>query len=269
MLTRLAAEPPFRLLTKAVLARLPCALATRVRWELSPRPVYLLGLYTAALKARDQGLPRFCAIEFGVAAGAGLRTLQAEAFAVEAALHVGIQVIGFDAGSGLPPIARDYRDHPDYWQAGDFPMDETALRRGLPPQTELIIGPIADTLPRWIQSHQAAPVGFVSFDLDLWSSTRDALQVFAHPQARMLRQVPCYFDDIETFIAHRRAGELLAIAEFNDTYPHLVIDRWHGANREHPFPERLYWQHLYVAHDLRAISATSTARPPQLHAVPV
>jgi hypothetical protein len=262
-LTRLAEEPPFRLLTKFALRYLPVSLQTRARWDLSPRPAYTLGVLTAALKARHQGVPEISVIEFGVAAGSGLLTLERESAAIEAQTGVQIRVYGFDSGRGLPFTTGDYRDHPDYWQHGDFPMDEAALRSKLSPKTQLILGDVRETVPHFITHTQKAPLGFVSFDLDLYSSTIAALQVFSHPQKRMLLQVPCYFDDIEYFVAHKFAGELLAIDDFNAQQRQTKIDRWYDIARQRPFPEASYLRRMYVAHDLEAINATVTRRPVQ------
>src|SRR6516225_8548785 len=108
MLRRLAAEPPFRLFVKHALARFPCAVATRARWDISPRPNYLVGTLFAAGQARGQGIPQISVIEFGVAGGNGLLALQAEAEAVEQANGVAIRVYGFDAGpGGLPSFCGD------------------------------------------------------------------------------------------------------------------------------------------------------------------
>ncbi len=134
MLQRLAAEPPFRLFAKHTLALLPCSVETRAKWDVSERPNYLVGTLFAAGRARAQRIPEISVIEFGVAGGSGLLTLQAEAEAVERATGVAIRVYGFDAGpGGLPSFCGDYRDHPDMWRPGDYPMDVDALRAKLAP----------------------------------------------------------------------------------------------------------------------------------------
>src|SRR3989304_899642 len=120
---RLAAEPPFRLLARPILRRMPGDLRTRMAWACSRRPAYLLGLGNAALRCSRQGVSRICAIEFGVAGGTGLRILEAEAEAISRQTGVTIDVIGFDSGAGLPETTGDYRDHPDLWRPGDYPMD--------------------------------------------------------------------------------------------------------------------------------------------------
>lgn len=260
-LTRLAMEPPFRIVARALLKRLKVSVRTRALWELSRRPAYLLGVLTAAEQARKQRVAEISVIEFGVAGGDGLVALQEEAEAVERETGIGIRVFGFDAGArGLPTFIGDYRDHPDAWRPGDYPMDELALRARLAPRTTLILGNVRDTVRGFFRDYRPPPVGFVSFDLDLYSSTRDALQVFSLPGKRMLWNVPLYFDDIEFLFNHRFAGELLAIDEFNEANAGVKIDRWHGVRMNRPFPERPFLEKLYVAHDLEAISGTVLGR---------
>lgn len=258
---RIAREPPFRLMVRAALRCFDARAEVRARWELSARPAYMLGVYTAAEQARRQNVRAISVIEFGVASGEGLIALQHDAAITERDTGVAIRVFGFDRGpSGLPRPIGDYRDHPEAWRAGDYPMDERALRPYLEPRTRLLLGDVADTVPRFFAANDVPPVGFVSFDLDFYSSTRDALRLFTTSNARMLWHVPLYFDDTEFLFNHRRAGELLAIDEFNTENHRVYIDHWHGVRTDRPFPERGYLDRLYVAHDLTAISAAGSDR---------
>jgi hypothetical protein len=249
---RLAMEPPFRIFTRAILKRLPVSVETRALWDLSRYPAYLLGVVTGAEEALKQGVKEICVIEFGVAGGRGLLVLENEARAVEKKTGIKISVFGFDNGAGLPALCGDYRDHPDQWQHGDYPMDESALRSKLTSRTRLIIGNIKDTVREFAMKIQEAPIGFAAFDLDLYSSTRDSLQLFAMKDVQMLRHVPLYFDDIGFVFNHKFAGELLAIEEFNNLNDRVKIDKWHGLKAERPFPERFYLEKMYVAHDIGA-----------------
>lgn len=261
VLTRLGMEPPFRVVARALLKRLRVSSRTRALWDISNRSPYLLGVVTAAEQARSQHVAEISILEFGVAGGDGLLALQHEAKAVEEEIGIGIKVYGFDMGAqGLPSFIGDYRDHPDAWQQGDYPMDEIALRARLSDRTTLILGNVRETVPRFFQDFDAPPIGFASFDLDLYSSTRDALRVFTLKETRMLWHVPLYFDDIEFLFNHRFAGELLAIDEFNTQNERVKIDRWYGVKIGRPFPERSFLDKLYVAHDLHAISGATLRR---------
>jgi hypothetical protein len=258
---RLAKEPPFRVLTRALLKRLPVSVRTRALWELSPRPAYLAGLLAAADQARRQGVDQMSAVEFGVASGDGLVALQTEAEAIELETGIRVRVFGFDTGSqGLPSLIGDYRDHPDWWRPGDFPMDEVALRARLTGRTTLVLGNVKDTVPTFFERYRPPPIGFVSVDLDLYSSTKDALQIFSRSDRSMLWHVPVYFDDIEFLVNHKFAGELLAIDEFNRDTDSVKIDRWYGLREGRPFPERGFLDKFYVAHDLEAVSRVNVNR---------
>jgi len=258
---RLAKEPPFRVFVRALLRRLPLSTSTRSIWDLSSRPAYLLGVRAAAVQARSQNVAAISVIEFGVAGGSGLVALETEAAAVEAETGVEVLVFGFDMGSfGLPGFIGDHRDHPDVWKPGDFPMDEMALRAKLASRTELILGNVEQSAIDFVERRKSPPVGFVSIDLDLYSSTRDALRVLSHRDRRMLWHVPLYFDDIDFIFNYRQAGELLAIEEFNLESDDVKIDRWYGVRNDRPFPERPYLDKLFVAHDLAALSAAAVDR---------
>jgi hypothetical protein len=215
----------------------------------------------AAGIAKSDGISQIIAIEFGVAGGQGLIAMQEEAEAVERHTGVDIKVYGFDSGGGLPEMTGDYRDHPDYWKTGDFPFDEALLRRQLTSRTHLVLGQVKETVPEFIECIQDAPIGFVSFDLDLYSSTKQALSILSHPKKSILKKVPLYFDDVlESMVSHRFAGELLAIDEFNEQNQLVKIDRWRGLRIGRPFPEHPYFDCMYLAHNLEAISRTTLGR---------
>jgi hypothetical protein len=246
-------EPPFRLITKAVIKRLPVSVRTKARWDTCPRPQYLAGVLAAADEAKQEGVGEISVFEFGVAGGNGLLALGDVAAAVEAETGIRIAVYGFDTGSGLPELTGDYRDYPDHWQPGDYPMNEAALRSRLRSNTRLVIGNVRDTLPQIIPGiHQ--PIGFVAVDVDIYSSTCDVLRIFSNRSRKMLRRVFMYCDDVDLMFTHRFAGELLAIEEFNQSDAGVKIDCWRGITKQRPFPEAAWLNRMYIAHDLEAIS---------------
>lgn len=211
----------------------------------------------AAEQAVRQKLPAISVAEFGVAGGSGLVALQEAAAAVERETGVAITVYGFDTGKGLPTLlTEDHRDHPDIWQAGDFPMDEPKLRSMLSSRTKLVLGNVTETAANFFQTHEPHPLGFISVDVDLYSSTVPVLNLVGNAAGRMLHHMPMYFDDVDMVFTHARAGELLAISEFNQKYSQSVfIDQWRGLKAFRPFPEAPYLERMYLAHDLTAISA--------------
>ena len=262
-LARLSEEPPFRLFTKAAIKRLPVSVRTKARWDVASRPQYLAGVLAAAEEAIQEDVREIAAFEFGVAGGNGLLALAEIADAVHAETGVKVVVYGFDTGSGLPELTGDYRDYPDHWQLGDYPMDEEALRRRLRPNTTLVIGNIRDTLPQTLPNIRA-PIGFVAVDVDIYSSTCDVLRMFSAHDRRMLRRVFMYFDDVDLMFTHRFAGELLAMDEFNGSNACVKIDRWRSITKMRPFPEAAWLNRMYIAHDLEAISKAHLPRKPKI-----
>src|SRR5215203_7563842 len=106
---------------------------------------------------------------------------------VERETGIRIAVYGFDTGSGLPELTGDCRDYPDHWQPGDYPMNESELRRRLSSNTTLVIGNIRDTLPIYV-SRIGEAIGFIAVDVDIYSSTCDVPRIVTMPARRTLRR---------------------------------------------------------------------------------
>lgn len=188
----------------------------RVKYDATRRPHYAYGILHAAEHARRLGLARVAVVEMGVAGGNGLLLMEEYAAEAEAATGVKVEVYGFDLENGLPDVV-DYRDMPYFFRGGAFPMDRTALEARLQ-RAKLVIGDVKETIGRFAETHAPAPIGFVAFDLDLYSSTRDAFALFDLPHDLLLPRIVLYFDDIiggDMFVMSDKVGELLAIEEFN------------------------------------------------------
>jgi hypothetical protein len=162
--------------------------------------------------AENIGVKRVCLIEFGVAGGNGLIALDRAAQLLELQFNVRVDVYGFDSGQGLPKPA-DYRDLPNIFSQGGYPMDEKQLKKRLN-RAELIIGPVKETVPSFIAS-KPAPVTFIANDLDLYSSTVESFKLLAAGTSVLMPRIHCHFDDILGFTFADHNGERLAIAEFN------------------------------------------------------
>src|SRR6266852_2227376 len=177
-------------------------------------PQYAWGVTQGAALAKVLGLPRVSVIEFGVAGGSGLLALETISEAIERRTNIGIDVFGFDSGVGLPK-PEDFRDQPNMWFEGQLPMDRAKLEPKLC-RAKLCLGPVKETIPTFIAGNPA-PVAFVSFDLDLYSSTRDALFIFKSNYVYLLPRVVSYFDDIFGHTYSDYFGERAAITEFNSS----------------------------------------------------
>lgn len=184
---------------------------------------YAWGVLQGARLASGLGYEQVSVIEFGVAAGNGLLALERFSTKVEGMLDVKIEVHGFDNLIGLPK-PKDYRDIPYTFSEGSFMMDEAALRTRLK-RAQLHLGLINETLPRFLASNPA-PVAFVSFDLDYYSSTMEALRLLDADERFMLPRIQCYFDDI--FECGDHDGERLAIADFNAGHSSRKISPIHA-----------------------------------------
>jgi hypothetical protein len=234
----------------AVLRRLPVGShALRGALDLYPRPHYAYGVQQAAILARRLGIPRISVIEFGVAGGAGLVEMDRMARLATADTGVAIDVFGFDTGRGLPKPT-DHRDLPYTWREGDFVMDQKALRARLP-QAELILGDIQETIPRFLQAHDPAPIGFVSIDVDYYSSTAAALRLFDGDHGHFLPRVFCYLDDTvgdEDQVVHNDyVGELAAVRELNEANDAMKLSPINGLRHKRAVPAP--WNELiYVLH---------------------
>jgi hypothetical protein len=188
----------------------------KVAFDLIVRQQYAFPILYAADLATRYGIRTVTLLEFGVASGAGLLNMCRIASAATKATGVQFRVFGFDTGGGMPP-AIDYRDLPEVFQEGDFPMDVEALSRSLPPFAELVIGDIAETVPKFLKGMSPdAPIGFVSVDVDYYSSATQVLKVLSGPAELYLPIVATYLDDIGVPGSNPWTGELLAVREFNE-----------------------------------------------------
>jgi hypothetical protein len=233
-------------------------LRDRIRFDLEGRAPYAWGLLTAADLARFVGIARITAVEFGVARGDGLIELCRIAQLVGAETGVTIDVVGFDTGIGLPS-PRDYRDHPEIWGQGGFPMlDADGLRSRLPPSARLVLGDIAETIGGFVKGvSAAAPIGFCVFDTDFWSSTVAALQIYDGPADAYVPAGIAYFDDTlggagnyGALFRNAKAGQLLAIEEFNCARSARAIDAIRVLRYRRPLSHEQWLDQVYGVHVL-------------------
>lgn len=213
------------------------------------RPNYTWPVVQAAYLAKALGHTRISVIEFGVAGGNGLLALERAAEIIESLFGVAIDVYGFDSGRGLPkPV--DYRDLPHFWKESFYKMDEKRLKKRLR-RSHLVIGPVDETVRRFLKS-KPAPVGFVSFDLDYYSSTAQAFKLLLAEHSLLMPRIHCYFDDIMGLTHSEFTGERLAIREFNDTHEFKKITPIPGLHYflppqygHEPWPEQMFLCHLF------------------------
>jgi hypothetical protein len=214
---------------------------------MTKHPAYAWGVLQGVNLAKALGIGRVSVLEFGVAGGKGLIALEEIAEKVEAAYGVGLDVYGFDTGIGLPK-PQDYRDIPNRYSEGYFPMDHERLQRRLK-RAHLILGLVGETIQRFIEG-KPSPVAFISFDMDLYSSTVQAFRLFDADQQLLLPRVHCYFDDIMGFSFGDFNGERLAISEFNASHSMRKISPVYGLRYfiSPRYRDSIWTELFYIAH---------------------
>lgn len=223
--------------------------ALRLALDAYVRPHYAYGVQQAAELARRLGVKRISVVEFGVAGGSGLAELSRMARLATESTGVEIEIYGFDSSVGLPK-PHDHRDLPYVWRAGDFVMDVEALQAKLP-EVQLVLGEISETVEGFLTDHRPAPIGFVSIDVDYYTSTVSSLRLFDGEDEFFLPRVFLYFDDTvgdDDQVTHNEwVGELAAIREFNEAHPDQKLAQVNGLASKRVVPAD--WNELiYVLH---------------------
>jgi len=221
----------------------------KVEFDLVVRQQYAFPILYAADAARHYGYRSLTLVELGVASGAGLLNMCRIAERTTKATGIEFRIVGFDGGRGMPP-AIDYRDLPEHFQQGDFPMvDFAALRRALPANAELIIGDVADTVPAFVQSlTPSSPLGFVAMDVDYYSSAKAAMPILEGAADSYLPLVPFYLDDIGVDGSNPWSGELLATAEFNSENLERKIAPFSLLRSKRIFKNTQWIDRMFAAH---------------------
>ena len=219
-------------------------------FDLVLRSQHAYSLYKAADLAIIENKRIVTVIEFGVAAGAGLSNLQNIAKKITKDTGVSFDIYGFDSGEGMPP-PKSYKDHPDCYQEGDFPMDFDKLQNSLDSNTHLIIGNIEETLPNFLkQNFDDCPIAFISIDFDYYSSTVQALKILQMKSDQYLPRVIVYLDDLEYDAHNSWCGELAAVNEFTESNDFRKIER-HTFLKSYRIFQRARWiDHIFIAHIL-------------------
>ncbi|MDR0410274.1 MAG: hypothetical protein LBH18_07780 [Spirochaetaceae bacterium] len=189
---------------------------------ISPKPEYARCVFSGAFLGKSLGYKKISMIEFGVAGGRGLTALEKHAEVIGREMGIEIEVYGFDTGKGLPKT-NDYRDLPYIWREGFYKMDVEKLKSRLR-SAKLVIGDVGETVAKFFDDYNPAPVAAVMFDMDFYSSTVPALHMFEADDSRLLPRICTYFDDIGNsafdynYCFSDYTGERLAIREFNEKH---------------------------------------------------
>jgi hypothetical protein len=215
------------------------------------RPNYCYGMLRAADVAKYFGKRKVTVLEFGVASGNGLLNMIDNAREVTRETGVEVRVVGFDTGAGLPELG-GYKDHPELWNGGDFAMeDRETLVKKIAGRAEIVWGDIRETLAGFMPTvDESAPIGFISVDVDIYSASKAALGCLTGPPEHYNPAVSMYFDDVGFFFANEWAGELAAIAEFNNEQAQRKIGRDRSLPGRRPKKAEGWYDAMYACHIL-------------------
>jgi len=182
--------------------------------------------FNAAKLGKRLGYKKISVIEFGVAKGAGLLSLENYCKKIEKITGVEIDIYGFDTGKGLTE-PKDFRDMPYHWQKGFFSMNKEELDKKLK-KAKLVIGDIESTYKKFFSEYKPSPIGAVIHDFDLYTPTKTALSMMENNSEFFLPRVFSYFDDTigsELELFNDYTGERLAINEFNSNNNDIKISK--------------------------------------------
>lgn len=126
-------------------------------------------------------------------------------------------------------------------------LQELLLER-IDGKAELILGEIENTVDSFIATlDKEQPIGFVSIDVDIYSSAKSTLRCLNGDVELYSPVVSLYFDDVGSIFANRWCGELAAIEEYNVENSLRKIDQDRSILKWPPSS----WSHkMYVAHVL-------------------
>lgn len=189
---------------------------TLIDLEALNRPAHAYCIWGAVDLARRLGVDKISVIEFGVAGGRSLLSIETYAARLEKETGITVEVYGFDTSEGLPSV-QDHRDLPHWFAPGQYVMDFEKLQSKLQ-RAKLIIGNIEDTIDDFCNKFNPAPVGAIFCDVDLYSSTRSVLRIFDQADHFLMPRIFVYMDDVvgtNLEMYGEFNGEELAINDFN------------------------------------------------------
>ena len=222
----------------------------KIAYDLIVRPQHAFSILKIADQALKHNIRIVTLLEFGVANGAGLMNIAEIARKITKITGVEFKIYGFDTGYGMPKPT-SYKDHPEYYLEGDFKMDFDILRNNLPENVSLILGKVEDTLPEFQTNLKSSePIGFISFDLDYYSSTKTALKILEIDPQFFTPLPYIYFDDIILPNHNNYCGELLAIQEFNNENRYRKIEYHRFLENERIFRKARWIKQIFYFHIL-------------------
>ena len=221
-----------------------CWLSVVVR---AGNPSYIIGIAIAAFLGVRSGNREISVVEFGVGRGGGMISMLKISRIFSKVLNMKIRVVGVDNGKGLPR-PKDSRDHPEIWREGEFRLSDSdmlpRLKRLLSnKKARIVIGDLETDMERIAASVSdgSTQVGFISIDVDYYSSTKPILDWISRSDTRsFIDYCPIYFDDTESLWSFNRfSGQELAIQEFNKMSNRFYLENKHKSLKLYSLVDRV------------------------------
>lgn len=211
------------------------------------RPHYHSIIYECTQTALKLKLKKISIIELGVAGGNGLLTIEKYCRKLSKKYQIEYEIYGFDFGdaAGLN-YTENPKDLPYFIGEGQFKMDYEKLKKKLT-KSKLILGDIKDTVKEFSEKYQPAPIAAIFFDLDYYTSTINAFEIFKYSDNFLLPRIICYFDDLQPHV-NNFSGEIAAINEFNKNNEKMKIAKDYGTTLNYfygPWEEEVYILHKF------------------------
>jgi hypothetical protein len=220
------------------------------------RPHYFSIIHDSFEAAKVLKYNNISFIEFGVAGGNGLLSLEKYSKKSKKRFNINYNIYGFDFGDNLGlPKTTEPKDMPFFFSSGLFKMDIDRLKRKLK-ISKLILGDIKNTLPSFRNEKNIGKIMAIFFDLDYYSSTKEALNIFNFDDTLFAPRVWCYFDDVHS-PANDFNGVHAAINDFNILNYNKKFVRDYGSVMNYkfgPFYEEVYIMHNFSHSDYNTSS---------------
>lgn len=190
-----------------------------------PRPHYGLGMLLAAKQAKELGYKKIKILELGCWNFEGLIDIENYSNDIGSILDIDIEIFGFTLKDGLPNYKENKYDRLYRWGSGDYKFNKDANFKKLK-KSKIYFGDVKKTIKKFfkdnIKSFPNSPIGFVCFDLDYYTSTKNGLNLFKLNPVNYLPRTNIYFDD-HSFGSFDE-GESRAIKEFNKVSIYKISD---------------------------------------------
>lgn len=215
----------------------------------SKRPDICVAICLATAQSICWGKKGVSLIELGVYKGVGLHFIIKVAEYLANNTGMKYNIYGFDSFEGLPELG-GFEDHNEIWKKGQYKPDNTydEMVEEFKGKAVLVKGDVKSTVKRFLleQLDTNYPIGFISLDLDLYSSSKSGLKILEDANSdKYIPTVIMIVDDQDYLVTYNDwCGEGLAIREFN------IVNKFRKIQNRKEIYQRLRCVHI-LDHCLR------------------